>query len=426
MEQTIKIVSVFEFNEDERNRLVFSDPNKVRLDPQMHRLALKRVPVQRMQSLGFPIEYPTDENLYVKTWLTRPNAMTQCIGFDCWADVPKGTSLGFRLSRDGAEQLWWDGSDWSPAAAGEWNTVEEVNVNINDLEFTDKSIQVIVNLKTTDKAATPFVYGVAVLCDAFFDPEYDLVFDTLIPFLSSIRPVKDWSFELIADTNTMEFAAGKDYSVEPFDIVDVVGAYDHTNDPAHQTNIAQSYNPTTKTLTLDDDYTAGTRIWVRFSYKLPVAIHTHQDFTHVEKLPSIIIDDIDVLFPSQMHGYTAVRDRENSTAVCVRGPFRATMRYTLLIMADRQRDTAAIQTALAKKVASQQILVSYATGDEYTLRMHRHTGAAGKSNLSDIVEKKLQLDILDVCYWTEGTRSANVVTTGLIGSGDVTFRSGAV
>jgi hypothetical protein len=52
--------------------------------------------------------------------------------------VKDGGEIGYQLSNDGGDSwLYWDGADWSPAGAGDFNTAETVNTNIQLLPAGD-------------------------------------------------------------------------------------------------------------------------------------------------------------------------------------------------------------------------------------------------------------------------------------------------
>ena len=433
MEELVTLPKVFEFSEDNRARITLSDAAKVRLSVEDRLVTLRRVPPPEFKFFDAPI-YPTDDDIYVATWLSQPQAVTQWLRFDCWGTTPAGTSLGFRLSDDGVTQKYWDGSAWSAAAdgyylgttwvPGDWNSVQEVADHVAEFSAAAKAIQVIVNLKTTDPSATPTVEGVGLAYEAFIDQDYDLNDASLLSYLSELRPTKDWVFRLVDDSSYILIQPGKEYNVGTFIVAEVIDVYDQVNDPRHTTNLFASYDPATGKLTFSKTIPAGVEVWVRFKYRPTVAITTEQDYA-LAHIPAIVIDNMDELRGAKMQAEVAFKDRAAGTALIVRGPYRATLRYTLRIVADRGRDISAIRSGLLKKLTQEPLLTGYGTDEQYSMQVQKGLSNFGSPNLSDLLYKHLTIDILDVCYWTAGTRTANLVTAGLKASGDLSFLSGS-
>jgi hypothetical protein len=433
VEELVTLPKVFEFSEDARTRITLSDATKVHLSLEDRLVVLQRVPTAGLKFFEAPT-YPTDEDLYVATWLAKPKAVTQWLKFDFWGTTPDGTSLGFRLSDDGIVQQYWDGSTWSPATnghvlgttwvPGNWNTVQEVTDHISEFSAAAKAIQVIINLKTTYPTVTPSIQGVGIAYEAFIDQDYDLNENSLMAYLGELRPMKDWIFRLVDDSVYITIKAGEEYNVGTFNVVDVTQVYDQTNDSQHTVNLFTSYDSATGKLTFTKTVSAGIEVWIRFSYQPTVAITTEQDYA-LAHIPALVIDNMDELHGARMQADIAFKDRAAGTALIVRGPYRATLRYTLRLIADRGRDLSAIRSKLLQKFTQEPLLVSYGTGERYSMQIQKGVANFGSPNLSDLLYKHFTIDILDVCYWTAGTLVANLVTTGLKTSGDLSFLSGS-
>jgi len=431
METTYKLIKTFEFTADERTKLTFSDPTKVRLNPRTQCIELKDENGWDEPDGVSAAVYPTDDDLYVKTWLWNPKAVQAWVGFDYWSSLkswstgePVGTSVLFRLSADGTTQLWWSGSAWAVPAAGEWNTVQEIGDNIATFPIATKRLQVIINLKTTDPTQTPRVRAVGVLWDAFINFEYDLIFNSLVPLIETIRPAKDWSFPLVTDTDTMVMGSRQEYSVDPFDIQGVVAVYNEDDDPDHTVNLYSAFNTSTRTLTLTSVQAAGKRMWIRFTYKLRCDIMVHQDYAAVDKIPAVILEDIDERNSAQMPGYDAIRDRANKTAHKVHAPYRMTLRITARLVTGKNRDMAALHGDMMRLFRQTPLLKSEGLDEEYSLNLTREFDNAMNPNLSDLKQRRMVFDVMDVNYWVEGDEETGLTTTGLVSSGDVNFTSG--
>jgi hypothetical protein len=425
MEQLQLLPKIFEFGEDERWHMTFSDLAKIRLSTEDQVVMLKRTDPGMFGSFNPPV-YPLDDDIYVKTWLTNPKSVTRWAGFDYWGEEPVGTSIRFRLSSDGTTQKFWNGTAWATAVAGQWNTVQEIVDHIETFPVTAKAIQVVACLKTTDSSKTPVLRGIGVLYEAFIDPYYDFNYDTVIPYLASLRPAKDWTLRMLEDSDTLDLVPDTDYSVEPFNIQDVVSVFNETDDPDHTTNLKASFNVNTKRLVLTESLDAGVEVWLRFSYKPEVAIMTNLDYGVVEKVPAIVVENADSQFGQPLPEGIAFRNRTAKTAIIIKSPFRQKLRYTLRIIATRGRDVSALMTALLKKVGQEPLMVSPGTDEQLPVEIQKPLADYGVPGLSDVQNKRVVLEFSNVNYWTEGERSANLVTSGLTATGDLDFLSGTM
>ena len=426
MKQIVTLAKYFEVDRDEYLATNFSDVTKVTLERRQGAAygRLKNLNTGALEVLGETPNYSVAADLYMKFDLWNPNALDSWGGFDLWGETPVGTSIGVRLSADGITHQYWNGSAWVTASAGNWNTVQEINDNIPTFTETNKKVQVIVNLKTTDKTVTPTIEAVGILYDAYIDFDYDLVFDSLMARFKQMRPRKDWAVELNADSTTVDLAV--EHKVDPFDIKDVHAVYNHTNDPAHLSDILSSYNPSTKLVTLTASQDAGDNLWVIFSYQLQVVVQVHQDFGVVEKIPALIIEDIDDFETRQASGKEIIRNKALKTATAIEAPVSIDFRFTMKIMASRERDMAAIRTALVKEIEGNPLLTSYGLGEKYSMLWNKRINNMRGPNLSDLKEARMVLDILAVNWWLGGSQQQGLVTSGLTSSGDLAFTSGSV
>ena len=91
---------------DVRGSLVFSDPAKIRLDPEDFLLKL---------ALNDDFRYPLDADVSVRTRTFEPGAVRRLEILEVFSTVPRDDvgndlgSIGLRLY-DGASELFWDGA----------------------------------------------------------------------------------------------------------------------------------------------------------------------------------------------------------------------------------------------------------------------------------------------------------------------------
>lgn len=430
METVYNLIKSFDFVERERANLTFSDPDKIRLNSQESCIQLKDQDGNN-EFYGLAPNYSTDDDLYVKTPLWSPDSLINWAGFDYIDDITYGasdalvsSSVRFRLSVNGTDQLWWNGASWDTPAPGEWNTVQEVHDNISTFPKADKKLQVIVNLKTTNSTETPKVLAIRILYSSSINFEYDLIYNSLVPYIESVRPIKDWGFNLITDTDAMNFSTDNDYPVDPFNIQDVIAIYNHDDDPDHSVNLLSDYNSSTKIATLTSSQSAGKLVWVRFTYKPRCDTMVHQDYKEVEKIPAIILEDINEINGVRLPGYTFVRDRAAKTAKLINAPYKMTLRVTARLVTDKNRDMAALHQSILALFSQSPLLTSKGLDEEYSIMPYREFNNVMTPNLSDLKNRIIIFDILDINFWIEGDQDSGIVTTGLKSSGDVTFTSG--
>lgn len=315
------------FEEKNRAGLTFSDADKIRLNPQTNRLELKA------DAYG---DYPTDADLHVKAWVVNPETLKGLLGFhaDPIEDYqPEGTSIRFRIG-NGTVEYYHDGGSWVAAGASDWNTEEEVAANIESFPIDQLKFQVIVNLATTDKTVTPTCEGVCLMLDVDLDYLPSIVGDSLGASLrEGMRTVIDHA--LVFDQGGTKVSL---LDLETaYNLVSVEAAYDFDADPNKLTDILDSYNPTSKTLTLTTALAAGTKVWLKLKVEPEVYINWgSQDYIEVEKLPAIVVDRIEGV-GAQVWGMASVRNKATKTARVLKRHYRLSLLMDIVLMAAKDR-----------------------------------------------------------------------------------------
>lgn len=240
--------------------------------------------------------FPTTQNLYAKTRLTNPLSVKKWIGFqvdvtnDFNAQGVALTSVKYRLSDDGTNQLWWNGSAWVAAAPGEWNTEAEVANNIASFPVTNRSLQVIVNPSTTVTSSAPEVTRIKVLYDSDLEWDEEYIGRSLLPALrEEIRPIGEYT--LVAPSgglSTVDLGAIE----TPYNIDSVDSAFNLATDPDRLVDIADTYDAGAKVLTLATPAAAGESVNVRFVYVPEVVLARSQDYTELSKVPALVIESV--------------------------------------------------------------------------------------------------------------------------------------
>lgn len=409
-------IKVFTWEEEDRERVILGPDT--RLNPETHRAQLGSWDSDT---------YPTDDDLYVKSWVANPIAVKEWQGFEAITthvkiDGVQVTSVKFRLS-DGTDQYWWNGSAWAVNTT-DWNTEEEVAANIPAFPATARKLQVVANLKTTDSSATPELVGVKVLFGCLLDDEIeDLVLRSLVPKLrSDVRPITRFPVEKAETGVTIalgDFTLDGDYRV-----VDVDAAFNHTDDAVHDTDIYDSHtsNPdgTVDVITLSASVTAGKTVWLRLIYEPVVAVETSRDYVEVEHIPSLLIDTI-IYAGKELWGEDHVGNKGDGTAKVLPGPLQGPLDLTLRGMADKLVDHMRLASKVKRFFGANKILTSTGLDESYTLRLideHEHTAG---SNAEDIHTWRKTFRVENFRIWTRDVQDGYLVQRFVIsGSVDVT------
>jgi hypothetical protein len=294
MRRLTKLIRKLEFTEDQRRNVTLG--TNVRMDPELGHLVLKR------ESL----RYPTTADLFARSQRINPASAKRWIGFQCQCKTPKGedgsqaTSIGFRLSRDGVEQLWWDGVEWSPAGAGDWNTETEVATNISELAVDVRGMQAVINLRTTDYTVSPTVEWIKFLYESDIDSfEEDYSRSLAGALRSGIRPSAEYQSVLDSDSSQIELSANPGIDTA-YRILSIDSVYDLTSDPDRLTELVHTWDPGTGRIQLDQTFPSGTHFGVRFLYEPLVVISAvSQEYTEVARVPAVIIGNMNLLSMQQ-------------------------------------------------------------------------------------------------------------------------------
>lgn len=403
-----KIVKRFAFEETNRSELTFSDATKIRMDPKTNQIELKIQSYER--ATGKPV-YSLDTDLTVTTWTTTPQAVRQWLGFGAEpreSSQPDGTSVRYKLN-DGTNDRYWGGSSWDVAGATDWNDESTVAANIGSFPVTQQ-LQVIVRLATTDKYETPTLTEVALLMDCEIDYLDSVVHDALIPSLkASFRPVL--RFGVLAPGGTKISLLDVE---TPYNVVDVVRAYDHDNDPDHATDILSSYSSTDETITLTTSVERGTQI--RFEYETEPEVYLDwgsQDYTEVEKLPAVVIDRIQV-GGNQIFGECAVNDISANPpeATALRFPFRLNLEIDIVLLAEKNRTLLKMWDHAFDYSSNVLLLPWPAVDEEIGMRLTGDKQAFNPTaTLNDVHSSSFTALLTDIHLWLTPEESIPLVQT---------------
>lgn len=396
----------FTFEEADRARVELG-PN-TRINPKTHRAQLG--------TYGSNI-YPTTTNLYVKSWIANPDAVREWQGFDAEilhkkVNGEQVTSAYFRLG-DGTNEYYWNGSAWVVSTSN-WNTEEEIANNIASFPTTERKLQVIVNLRTSDSTVTPELVEIRVAYGALLDSEEeDMILRTIVRKLkANIRP--------IARINLVQQNSGTsvDMNIEidtDYNIVDIDSVFNHTTDPDHNNDIFSSYDPTTKILTLSASVVAGQLMWIRFQYEPIVAISTSRDWYEVEKIPSLILEDVSFTDAVQWYTEDYVGKKSDGTVKVLPGPIQGNLNFTIRGITDKQVDHLRLTSAVKRYFANNLVIVSTGLDERYRLWLVEEYEQSNSEEEKDLHSWVATFRIPNFCVWAKDAYDRNLVAQFGIG-----------
>lgn len=391
-----KLIKRFDLIEDNRARITLG-PN-VRLNPQLNVVHLQAAP-----SGLFPIT----PDLYVKTWVTNPNTVKQWLGFEAvvtHAFDALGNQLtfdGFKLN-DGTTDLYWDGAAWSAAGASDWNTEADIAANIATFPVDSLSIQVIVNLGTTDPSVSPSLQAIKILYSSDIEFQEDIIYKSLLKDLrEGIRPITAHPVKLPADSNTIDLV--NDFPLKtPYNVVGIDAVYDHTNDPNHLVDLFQSYDTGTKVITLTSVLTAGTVAWIRITYEPEVSVTTKRTYIEIAKVPALVISDINVIDFGEGQGDDTVVNKATGQGTRVLAPAQYDIEFVLRCLTDKARDQQRLADAVKEYFDQNPLIRSRGMDETYRLWLTDEFDQVGQIGQEETETSQLRFRIVKALFYNRG------------------------
>jgi len=409
-----RLLKTWEFSSRTRKTLTFSS-NKIRLNDD----------VKTDQGLTLSKPYDLALTHTVTTPAIAPKALKQWLMFEANEEKPDGTSIGYRLLR-GADELYWDGAAWVAASTdAHWNSMNQINTNIQALVLTGFDLKIKVNLRTTDQKATPKVRWIKVLALVDFDAWDDLIYDTVVRSMkTTLRATTVIQAEVAASSSTLNLAT--DYRVENsgYNFTAVRAAYNLTDDPNCFVNLAQSYTPGAAkedgtaepgTVTLSSPIASGKIIRLEMEHAPEVAVYTSQDYYEVARLPAIVFENIAAVRVGGRHDQElndaegdVIRDLEEGVGVEVLRPRQSTIRFDFAIHAS-PLDLAKMIDAVDAWMAANRILRSWGFDETLNLDPINEADTKDKTNIEDVVMSTGAFQLRGVSFYARASRDVNLV-----------------
>ena len=393
-----RLIKCFVFEEGNRSKITLGA--KTRLNPQLHRLELKEQATTDPDN--YSTEFPTDDDLYVKTWVAEPDCVRGWLGFeveDGHTDVDgvTVTSLGFRLS-DGTDEYWWNGGAWVVNTT-DWNTEIEVSTNIATFPWVQKKLQIIINLKSTNSLATPRATLIKVLYKAVIEFQEDLIYRSLVPLLKEkSRTIAEMLIEIASDTSAIDMKT--EYVLQtPYNVVSIDSVFNETDDPVHETDIFDSYNVGTEVVNLTTSVDAGKVVRIRFVYEPEVAVTTSQDYTEIQSVPSIVLDDINLVNATEYGLPTHVVNKGTGAAVELPPPIRGDLEVLAHIVTDKGVDQMRLADKMKDFFANNPLVRSIGLDEEYRLHLLDEYDMRTGANTGDLHTGRLRFSIVGALFY---------------------------
>lgn len=397
-----------EFAVKEKHRDRFELGPSVRLDPNTSMIKLEA-------TNG---EYPLTNDLYFKTWVANPDCVREWGIFEAVFNSYKieaetKTTLGFRVSDD-INEYWWDGGAWVINTTT-WNTEAEVSDNLITFPATEKKIQIIVNLKTTDKTVTPEVKAIKLSYNGQIEFTEDIIYRSLIPaFKAGVRPISNFPITMTQDSLTIDLA--NDYVLKaPYNVVGIDSVYNHTTDSDHFNDLFSSYDANAQVITLTTIIPEDDVAYIRFIYEPEVTVATSADYDELSKVPVIILEDYRIINANRIIANESVANKNSNIGIKMGPPLRATFEITLRSITNKMIDKVRLDDKLNSFFGNNNVLRSKGLDEEYQLWLLNEGDLNLRPNLSSLRESVMVFRIVNVMFWDQADDKNLVMSFNLTG-----------
>lgn len=402
---TQRLVHEFLFTEAQRSGLVFSNATKIRLNSLTNQIELK--PTGKEARTGRNL-YPTEANLYVKTAPFTPRSVKRWFGFSAVPRPtlqPDQTSVGYRLN-NGSNDYYWDSADWVVAGSSNWNTEQVVVANIDTFPATSKQIAVVVNLKTDDQYVTPAISSI----DLGFEAEIDYIRSVLSALIESLRDNLRYDLRLAVAGNGTTTVTLPTYDTA-YDIVGVDAVYNMTDDAGMHTNIASSFNPSTRVLTLTTNPSSAKTLLVRLIGRPSVQLsNPSQDWREVMAFPSVTLDNLTTV-GAQVWGEQLVKNIAAGTASYRYMPIRLHLRMDLLVESESNDTELHLWEGLWAYFRQTPLLDWKDLDKQISMRVVMDGAYNQSSNLRDSYRTTMTCILENIYLWLDAEQSKPLVLT---------------
>lgn len=421
----IKLIKVFQFTSKEREVTTLSDSTKIRINAES-------LNDQRLQLKKIVDEYFLDFDIFAITLLTTPQSIKQWLSFEVIGDFPIGTESFYRLT-NGVREIYWDGGTWVTASLTDWNTEQDIRDNISTFPFDNKSIGVVINLRTTDVLQTPKINEIKFLGNFDYNIYQDLLESTMQELHDNLRPISDIISEVITTTNSFDLNNTYKLENKGYNIVDIEAMYDLTNDPLEINNLKDVYTPgilnedgetnSPGIITTLSSIQAGDIVKIKIIYVPEIAEHTDEDFFEIGKLPSIIFETIEEINKRDAisvketfsSGGDFIRDIPNKTAIRVLPPAHIDLQIGYAIFTDLSMDQFRLSLEMSKFIQTILKIRSRAIDECFFLNESLNIETDNKGTQGNLMKSKGSFDIRNIPLFIKSVVNEHLVTSVNLG-----------
>ena len=411
-----KLIKRFDFTNDMRDYIELG--SGVRLDA-------KEQYIKLIDDDGV---YSLNLDMYAKTWVANPNSVKQWLGFECVIENERDnddysqivTGANFRL-HNGVNEYWYDGTEWTIDSVN-WNTETEVSNNISSFPVDSKKIGIVINPYTIDETKTPTIRAIKILYSSDIENQDDYLYRTIVRQLKAqVNPIGDHPITLATSSNTIDIA--NDYALEtPYDVIDIDSVFNDTDDPDHFVDILQSYDSVNKTITLSETVDANKVVWVKFIYVPLVAVSTGLEYYEVEKVPALLLGNINLINTTKLTISDSVINKETGEGTKVLPPDRSDIDITMKIITTSARDQARLADELKRFFANNELLTSWGLDEKFRLQLMEEYDGTISIDTYGVRNGRLRFQLLGTLYYVRDAVDVYAVRNlELTGDMDVTI-----
>ncbi len=320
------------------------------------------------------------------------NGNVYCLRSEC--------EVNFRLN-NGTNSYYHNGTDWVIAGASNWNTIYQINNNIDSLSIStfSKKLSFDINLKTNNKLYTPYIKEIKTLGRFEIDFTEDIIFDSMMKsFEDNLNVTTTVGIYLASSTDTINL--GTDYKLDN-DGYNFIGddcvVYNLTTDPMRLVNLFSSYtNGTARKgggydagiITLSAAQTTDDELEIRIRYIPELATNTSIDFYEINRTPSIVFERIEkrdnAISSDAILGKDVVKDKLNLNGVQLEQAIQNDLIFDYAVFTGNQTDQHRLSEALQRFFNSERFVTSWGLDTPYNIIVDSIFRSTNTPNLSDI------------------------------------------
>lgn len=389
------IFKVFEFIPDLKSEYDASDWTKVSLSLYPDYVSLK----------DDRCYYPTDADVWFKTDLFNPQALTTWISIQPEVVNPTvagetKTEIKFKLN-NGTDDYFWNGVAWAVAGVSDWTSMTDLQANFAAFTaVSEKKLAIVANLKTNDTLYTPKLIRILVAFEArvgSWVEEY--LYDSLFPELEEIMYDAldmDWAIDWGGGT-TMDLSG---YVTESgYTFRNWLEVYDFDGDPERETDLLDNYDPNTGVLTLNASVAEGTRLFALVVPNIELAVSTDADWYAVSKIPQIIFRDYSKLFAGWNPDREAVVNYDTAEAIAMEGPRRTVLDIPVDIITDRAMPQPRIMELFQYFAEVRPIVTTKGVGAKYRFAVNEDASFFPRGNEEGTLRGVLRIRLENCQEW---------------------------